>query len=101
MSLPSVRQSTDLSSPAARALTRSAGRALVHRQNAEVARGLVAATRIEAAALSASVGIQCAGMLGREAQFQSDGDPVIANRLNHIIDQFACFVGAEVARFGH
>lgn len=39
-------------------------------------------------------------MLSREAAFQADGDPATANRLNFIVDQFANYVGNEVARFG-
>lgn len=82
------------------AFSRAESRSLVRRQNVEVARGIVAATRVQSAALTAAVGIQCVGMLSREAQFQSDGDPAVMNRLNHIVDQFACFAGNEVARFG-
>ncbi|QEM47938.1 hypothetical protein FZ046_00940 [Mycolicibacterium grossiae] len=80
--------------------TRHEEKELLRRQNAEVTRGIVAATRVQAAALTASVGIQCVGMLSREAQFQADGDPAVMNRLNYIVDQFACIAGNEVARFG-
>lgn len=79
--------------------SRTEGKQLARRQNAEVAHGIVKATRIQAAALVAGVGIQTTGMLSREAAFQADGDPATMNRLNHIVDQFACFVGNEVSRF--
>jgi hypothetical protein len=100
MSHPVIRQA---SSPALRApdgFTRNEGRSLARRQNAEVANGIVAATRVQAAALTAATGIQCVGMLSREATYQAGGDPVVMERVNHIVDHFAGFVGNEVARFG-
>jgi hypothetical protein len=60
----------------------------------------VAGTRVQAAGFVAAVGIQTTAMLSREATFQADGDPVTANRLNLMVDQFACFAANEVARFG-
>jgi hypothetical protein len=69
-------------------------------QNAEITHGLVKATRVQAAAMVAAVGVQTTAMLSREANFHADGDPVTANRLNYIVDQYANFVGNEVARFG-
>lgn len=81
-------------------LTRSEGRQLAREQNREVSRGLVTATRVQAAGFVAATGLQAAAMLSREAVFQADGDPATANRLNFIVDQFANYVGNEVARFG-
>jgi hypothetical protein len=101
MSLPAVSQGRDLATPIPDGLSRSQRRRLRRLQNAELARGIAAATRIHAAAMVAASGIQASGMLGREAAFQTDGDPVTASRLNYIIDQFDCYLGYEVARFGH
>lgn len=72
---------------------------LARRQNQEVTRGLVAGTRVQAAGFVAAVGLQATGMLSREANFQSDGDPRAAARLHHIVDCYAEFVGNEVHRF--
>jgi hypothetical protein len=75
--------------------SRNEGKALVRQQNDEVTRGLVAGTRVQAA----GIGLQTTAMLSREANFQSDGDPHTAERLHHIVDRYAEFVGAEVNRF--
>jgi hypothetical protein len=80
--------------------SRNEGKQLARLQNAELTHGLVKATRVQAAALVATIGVQTTAMLSREANFQSDGDPAIMNRLNLIVDQYACFVGNEIARFG-
>nr|WP_090344912.1 hypothetical protein [Mycolicibacterium malmesburyense]CRL76788.1 hypothetical protein CPGR_04091 [Mycolicibacterium malmesburyense] len=79
---------------------RAEGKQLARLQNAEITRGLVTATRVQAAATVAGIGLQATAMLSREAAFQADGDPLTASRLNHIVDQFASYVGHEVARFG-
>ncbi|MGW0019934.1 hypothetical protein ACWDUD_16530 [Rhodococcus sp. NPDC003382] len=79
--------------------TRTEGRDLARLQNREVARGLIASTRVQAAGMVAATGLQITGMLSREAAFQSNGDPNVAARLDHIVDCFAEYVGAEVARF--
>ncbi|NYE95160.1 hypothetical protein FHU41_001381 [Psychromicrobium silvestre] len=55
--------------------SRTEGKSLLRRQNAEVANGLVAAARVQAAGYVAATGMHLTGMLSREAQFQSDGDP--------------------------
>jgi hypothetical protein len=81
--------------------TRTEGKQLARLQNAEIAHGLVTATRVQAAATVAGIGLHATAMLSREATFQADGDPVTANRLNYIVDQLASYVGYEVARFGH
>lgn len=99
MSLPVPRPGATLPSQFPDGFSRAEGRTLVRLQNAELARGLVNATRIQAAATVAGVGLQATAMLSREAAFQADGDPVVANRLNYIVDQFASYVGNEVARF--
>ncbi|UGT64428.1 hypothetical protein [Nocardia asteroides] len=79
--------------------TRSEGRSLQRLQNKEVARGLVAATRVQAAGIVAALGLQTTAMLSREANFQADGDPAAAARLGYIVEQYAAFVGSEVSRF--
>lgn len=100
MSVPSIRQPNGLNSYVPEGFSRSEGKQLTRLQNAELTRGLVTATRVQAAAMVAGTGLQATGMLSREAAFQADGDPMIANRLNFIVDQFACFAANEVARFG-
>ncbi|MFH5230824.1 hypothetical protein [Antrihabitans spumae] len=82
-------------------ITRSEGKELARLQNREVARGLITGTRVQAAGMVAAIGLQTTAMLSREAIFHADGDPVVANRLNHIVDQYAAFVGNEVANFRH
>ncbi|MFR9772419.1 hypothetical protein [Nocardia sp. SC052] len=79
--------------------SRSEGKELSRFQNKEIARGLVSSTRVQAAGMVAAVGLQTTAMLSREALFQADGDPATAARLNHIVDQYAAYVGNEVARF--
>ncbi|RIT44625.1 hypothetical protein [Mycobacteroides abscessus] len=100
MSSPALRTSTSVTQFVPDGFTRAEGKQLTRRQNAELARGLVAATRVQAAATVAGIGLQATAMLSREATFQADGDPVTANRLNYIVDQFANYAGNEVARFG-
>lgn len=102
MSLPVPLQGSSLSAQGhvPDGFSRSEGRWLVRQQNAELARGLVSATRVQAAAMVAGVGLQATAMLSREAAFLADGDPVIANRLNFIVDQFATYAANEVAHFG-
>lgn len=97
---PMLPPTTTIAQSAPNGFSRTESRSLSRRQNAEVANGLVAASRVQAAALTAAVGIQCVGMLSREAQFQAAGDSTIAHRVDHIVDQFASFVGNEVAQFG-
>jgi hypothetical protein len=101
MSLPMNRPSTSLISHVPDGFSRNEAKALVRLQNQELVRGLVAATRVQAGAMVAGVGIQCVGMLSREARFQENGDPAAANRLQHAADQLAVLVGREIARFGH
>lgn len=100
MSVPSIRQTGTPKSQVPEGLTRSEGKQLARLANAELAHGIVTATRVQAAATVAGIGLQATAMLSREAAFQADGDPVAANRLNFIVDQFANYVGNEVARFG-
>ena len=101
MSLPMNRPSTSLVSHVPDGFSRSEAKALVHLQNRELTYGLVKATRVQAAAMVAAVGLQTTGMLSREASFQAGGDPVAANRLNYIVDGYAMFVRGEIAGFGH
>ncbi|MET3810227.1 hypothetical protein [Arthrobacter sp. UYEF3] len=88
---------TPFSSP--EGFSRSEGKSLQRRQNAEVANGLVTATRVQAAGYVAATGMHLTGMLSREAQFQSDGDPRTSERLNYIADSFAEYAAWEVRRF--
>jgi hypothetical protein len=81
--------------------TRTEGKTLTRLQNRELTHGLVKTTRVQAAGMVATVGLHTTAMLSREAAFQADGDPATANRLNFIVDQYATFVGGEIARFGH
>lgn len=101
MTMPMIRQRNSVATQVPDGFSRFEGKQLMRLQNAELTRGLVAGTRVQAAAMVAGVSIQCTGMLSREAQFQAVGDPAIANRLNFIVDQFAVFAGNEVARFGY
>ena len=100
MSTPARRTSAAVSQFVPDTFSRAEGKQLTRLQNAELAHGLVAATRVQAAATVAGIGLQATAMLSREAIFQADGDPATANRLNFIVDQFANYVGNEVARFG-
>ena len=79
--------------------TRAEGKELSKLRNREVAQGLVAGTRVQAAGMVAALGMQTTAMLSREAMFQADGDPTTMNRLNHIVDTYATFVGNEVNGF--
>lgn len=101
MSFPAPRSATSLTASGnIDGFDRRESKELSRRQNAEIARGLVVATRVKAAGLVAATGLQMTAMLSREANFQADGDPDVANRLNFIVDQYATFAGNEVARFG-
>ncbi|PPJ23140.1 hypothetical protein C5E45_29330 [Nocardia nova] len=95
------RPSAQLESTIPDGFSRSEGKELQRLQNKELARGLVTATRVQAAGMVAAVGLQTTAMLSREAAFQADGDPAAAARLGHIVDQYATYVGSEVARFRH
>ncbi len=79
--------------------SRTEGRALSRQQNAEVTRGLVVATRVQAAGMVAATGMHLTAMLSREATFLSDGDPQTAARLNFIADSFAENAAWEVRQF--
>lgn len=100
MPLPMIRPSTALTTLVPDSFSRSEGKQLTRLQNVELTRGLVVGTRVQVAGFVAAVGLQTTAMLSREAAFQADGDPVIANRLNFIVDNYATYVGNEVARFG-
>lgn len=79
--------------------SRSEGKSLQRRQNAEVANGLVTAARVQAAGFVAATGMHLTSMLSREAEFQANGDPRAAERLNYIADSFAEYAALEVRRF--
>lgn len=87
------------SSSAPEGFSRSEGKSLQRRQNTEVANGLVTAARVQAAGYVAATGMQLSAMLSREAEFQSNGDPRAAERLNYIADSFAEYAAWEVRRF--
>lgn len=100
MSLPAIRTPNQLMNSIPESFSRSEGKQLARLQNAELTRGLVTGTRVQAAGFVAAVGLQTTAMLSREVAFQADGDPVTANRLNFIVDSYATFVGSQIARFG-
>lgn len=100
MSLPMIRPVGELSEQVPDGFSRAEAKTLVRLQNRELTRGLVTVTKVQAAGMVAAVGLQTTAMLSREAAFQADGDPAVPNRLNFIVDQYATFVGNEVARFG-
>ncbi|RQM32200.1 hypothetical protein [Rhodococcus ruber] len=79
--------------------TRSEGRELARRQNAEIARGIVSATGLQALGMVAHVGMQSTAMLYRQADLLSGGDPETRMQLNAIAGQYAGCVGLELARF--
>lgn len=79
--------------------SRPEGRSLTRRQNTEIARGLVTATRIQAAGHVAATAIHMTSMLSREAAFLADGDLQTAARLNFIVDSFADNAAWEVRQF--
>jgi hypothetical protein len=101
MSLPTTRPSTNLAAHVPEGFSRAEGKHLTRLQNAEISHGLVKATRVQAAGMVAAIGLQTTAMLSREANFQADGDPATANRLNFLVDQFATFVGSEIAQFAY
>lgn len=79
--------------------SRSEGKSLQRRQNTEIANGLVTAARVQAAGYVAATGMHLSAMLSREAEFQANGDPRAAERLNFIADSFAEYAAWEVRRF--
>lgn len=102
MDLPVLRPSTNLAEQQVPdGFNRSEGKTLMRLQNRELTHGLVKATRVQAAAMVATAGLHATAMLSREAAFQADGDPATTNRVNFIVDNYATFVGGQIARFGH
>lgn len=79
--------------------SRAEGKGLHRQQNAEIARGLVTATRIQAAGHVTATAMHMTSMLSREAAFLADGDPQTAARLNFIVDSFADNAAWEVRQF--
>lgn len=86
--------------PAPPGFSRSEARSLQRAQNAEVARGIIGSTIVSSAAYVAGVAVSMNGMLGREAQFQADGDPAITARNNYLLDVFAESAAAQVRSIG-
>ena len=78
--------------------SRPEGKALQRQQNAEVARGLVSGTRVQAAGFVAATGIQLIGMLSRETDFLSNGDPQAKARMDLVTDLFTEGVALETRR---
>ncbi|MEO6471396.1 MAG: hypothetical protein ABIR57_05915 [Aeromicrobium sp.] len=79
--------------------TRHEGKALARQQNAEVARGLVVGTRMQAAGFVANLAMQATASLSREARFLADGDERTGERLNAIVDGYAMLAVNELNRF--
>lgn len=79
--------------------SRAEGKGLQRQQNAEVARGLVTATRIQAAGHVTATAMHMTSMLSREAAFLAEGDPQTAARLSFIVDSFAENAAWEVRQF--
>ncbi|MDV6291480.1 hypothetical protein [Rhodococcus aetherivorans] len=79
--------------------TRAEARELARRQNAEIARGIVSATRLQALGMVANVGMQSAALLYRQAELLSGGDPELRLQLNTIAGQYTGGVGFELAQF--
>lgn len=100
-SVPATRFKSPLAQQFPDGFSRPEGKELVRATNKEVARGIVTATRVQAAGYVAAVGLQATAMLSREAQHLSDGDPAAAARLHHIVDQFALVAASEVAKFAY
>lgn len=78
---------------------RHEGKALLRAQNAEVARGLVSATKVQAAGFVANMAMQATASLSREARFLADGDDRTQERLDHLVDGFTVFATNELNRF--
>lgn len=79
--------------------TRMESRALAQRQNAVVADALVTATRLQAKSMVTAAGIQLTGLLSREAEFQSRGNPQLLARTNYLVDVFTEYAGTEISGF--
>lgn len=79
--------------------TRAEERELARRQNAEIVRGIVSATGLQAASMVASVGMQSTAMLYRHADLLSAGDPELRMQLIPIAGLYAGCVGVELTRF--
>lgn len=88
-----------LSTSVPQMFNRQEGKALVRAQNAEVARGLVVGTRMQAAGFVANIAMQATASLSREARFLADGDERTAERLDAIADGYAMFAVNELNRF--
>jgi len=78
--------------------SRAESKSLQRAQNAEVSHGLVIATRVQAAGFVAATGIQLTGMLSREAEFLSNGDPQAKAQMDYVADSFAEGAAYEVRR---
>lgn len=79
--------------------SRQEGKSLARQQNAEVARGLVVSTRMQAAGFVATIAMQATASLSREARFLADGDERTSERLDAIADGYAMFAVNELNRF--
>ncbi len=78
---------------------RQEGKSLMRAQNAEVARGIVTATRVQAAGFVANIAMQTTASLSREARFLADGDEQTQARLDHIVDGYTMLAANELNRF--
>lgn len=98
MASPIPRPTSSLAVRVPDGFSRSAAKNLSLRENAVIADGIVAATRVQARGFVTSIGIQAIGMLSREAEFQSGGDPQVAARVNLLVDQFTMAIASEIGR---
>lgn len=99
MSNLTPRQSSNLSAFVPDGFGRQEGKALVQAQNKEIARGLVAGTTVQAAAMVTNMAMQATASLSREARFLADGDERTAERLDHLVDGYVVTAATVLNRF--
>ncbi|MCA4996805.1 hypothetical protein HWD35_18985 [Tsukamurella tyrosinosolvens] len=102
MSSISPRQTQFLANPgdAPATFNRSEAKALSRATNQEVAKGLVAGTRLAAKGFATGLAIQQLGMLQREADFQATGDPRHDGRQQYLLDRFTEGAGHIIQNMG-
>lgn len=99
MSHVTPRPNNSVSDRFASDFTRREATELGRRERQEIADGIVAATRIQAAGWVTAIAIQSTAMLSREAQIAANGDERAAERLEHIVDGFAMYSRSAINRF--
>jgi precorrin-2 methylase len=100
VALPAFRTSATLAYQIPDGFSRAEHKALMQLKNRELTRGFVATVRVRAAATVADAAIQSTAALSRKAALVADGDPVVMNRANYIVDSFVAYVGDEISGFG-